>query len=239
MIWSNFWSVVASLLGALVGIFGVYKTLENDRRGRQQDADRESKIRAEERKQHIKPVIFAQMKESSTDGEESDQINGVYTVFPVLDGNIAPGYRSLRPMFTILIFQIDVQGEFPAKNVKLESFKVSNDDNEVMNFHFDSVSNPLLNSKEKLLRNFQKINDVIRWQKPPLNIFPGDHSEIRVPVTSSINDKNFVLKLATDYLSADEMSLLTNSFIPVTAKFRYEDVDGNVYNDLTAMFLSG
>ena len=165
--WQNIWSVVSALIGSVATILGVILTFKYQRNKDMED-----------RKDKIKPIIFARL--TNTESETSDETNGVYQYFQLL------GSIGMIEQFkaTNLEFTIYVQGDYPAKDIHFTRFEVTEENNQLFNFGSDVVERSILEpkSEEKQLWNFSPIQTNIDWKREPLAVFRNDSEKMQISV---------------------------------------------------------
>lgn len=221
--WQNFWAVVAGLIGAFVTIIGIKWTLSV-----QENKDRQ------DRKDKIKPVIFVKL--TDTESTISDEQNGIFEYFQMLT-YLGNGFSRKA---NNLEFTLYVQCDYPAKNIQFMEFEISDDNNRLMNDGSDIKTRSVFDesSSAKKLWNFSKVETNIDWQREPLTVFKNDSGKLNISVFGRKALLNIFL--GATYQIPQEISLkYFSSFIPVTARFSYQDIDNNSYSDLTIKFFVG
>lgn len=221
--WQNIWSVVSALIGSVATILGVILTFKYQRNKDMED-----------RKDKIKPIIFARL--TNTESETSDETNGVYQYFQLL------GSIGMIEQFkaTNLEFTIYVQGDYPAKDIHFTRFEVTEENNQLFNFGSDVVERSILEpkSEEKQLWNFSPIQTNIDWKREPLAVFRNDSEKMQISVFGGKANLHQFLSAFWN-LPQELFSKYFSDFIPVTAKFKYQDIDNNTYEDLSVSFFVG
>lgn len=221
--WQNFWSIVGALIGSSATIFGVGLTFKYQRQKDKQD-----------RVDRIKPIIFACL--TNTDSGIQDETNGVFEFFQVLrtiDGDQKSEKRSLE-------FSFYVQGDYPAKNIKFKGFEITEENNNTLNLGTEIKVRSVFETKEgsKKLWNFAPLKTNVNWKREQLTVFKNESKKMEILLLyKKVHLKQFQQKYWS--LPFDITNKLFSELVPVTARFSYEDIDGNEYEDLSIKFFTG
>lgn len=221
--WQNFWSVIGALIGSVATIYGVILTFRYQR-----EKDKQDRI------DKIKPVIFVRL--TNNDSNVQDETNGVFQFFQGLEmftDNQKTEKRSLE-------FSLYVQGDYPAKNIKFKGFEITEENNNTLNLGKEIKARSVFETKEdsKKLWNFAPLKTNVDWKREQLTVFKNESRKMEILL---LYKKAQLEQFQQKYwkLPFDITNKLFSELVPVIARFSYEDIDGNEYEDLSVEFFTG
>ncbi|AZZ60426.2 hypothetical protein DSM07_03390 [Oenococcus sp. UCMA 16435] len=137
-------------------------------------------------------------------------------------------------------FTITVDGQFPAKKIKLLGFEISDEGNDKLNLGSGWVSTPLTPKETpRKYQNLRKENANVNWQAPDLNVYSSKSIQIHYPVLSNAITLHDFLHIYADFMSEDDIVAVASTLVPVQARFEYFDIDDFRYDDLVVTFYLG
>lgn len=225
--WQNFYQILAALIGSTVSIIGIWLTFRYQYKIFVAQNKKEEEVRKTSRIKRIKPTIFAKI---ILNNETTDKLADLNNYIPVYEYNVLQEFYEINKYEVnkknSLLFQIEVSGDFPAKNIKFEGFQI------------DNIGRKNLSLGNKYEKSFfdEAINDSI--SRAPLNALPNTTNYIQVILHSKLLEEDMFRYYAEDLWFPEETQSLIDKGTQVTATFSYEDIDKNEYKDLEVKFFA-